>query len=1571
MSTGRASAFFQSDDLDVERVAEEAAQQAGKSVEAWLHDLILEQGGIDMAANLDESAMAEHDDALFDQLAARVKTLESALDRASPDPLIARAAPPRSQASSRKSNQEHRLATMLKTIDLLEQKLSDKSAAAQAHQAGMNTGSNTGSNDGQAERLKRLEMQLGSIETHLREVATQASSQDAAAEEVMDVPSRRPRTPKPQRPKGPASSADGRRAYDETLSSIAQSQNGFRVDNVTYKPKDRPVRSGAGRRGSDKHFETLSQKIDVLQEGMPDLNRLSELGREFSTLREEMLTGQRATMETVFADVQSLRDTLSRMQVDLADRLDDQRLAGLEQDINRVAEFLVQSPDLTAVPATLSQLSHDVSRISDGILAAMDKTETSAREQRDQLGRRLDESLKGLRDEIIAHVKVNRDNPTASVPAHFEERLIDIQSQIVGQMGNIQTHVEGLRGQVFDMEDALLRDVQKELKSGTEALVRSVDPKLTRGFNDLKGQLDQRIDALKTHVSKMDAGLRGDITAQLKSSAGRVAQDLQPQLDQRFGEIKHRLSGSQSHMDKVLEDLRGRVAKLDSGLRHEMVEQVNGGVAKLEERLEPKLNDRFNDLNTSLQGMESHLDQSVDAIRGQMFDVGNRVIAATERLEALSETRGGEEDLSDQLTAMEKRLVDAAERLEQASVRAAESQGEVPAALLQMPTLPDNLLTEDMLEQRINALSDMLSIRLADTKAQVSSEDLERLVTHDDLRGELNQLTQIITGELQKATQPADSAADTPSWVLSSDHFDARLDQLADKITATLKDLEVGRGEMPDDLVTEDRLRNGLTNLAAHLTNQLTAGQSDVMSRLETAIQAGESGSGVDGAELAALIRQSAEDTVNRLQTASASPETADLADLRRDFNDLRAASTILSDETRSSFSTVQDILQRVSGQLTALEEKQVELSQTMTAERPVVVQTAVEAEVDAPAAPASDEEELVLEPSAPDAPQAAKDVVPAPVEAASDPEEDVFARMRRHVKARDPDAPLLQPGEDDVPLAPGSGRPAMAAPAEQEPNAFATDDAADPNPPQSKTKADFIAAARRAAQAAAAEEAALEIDPGAKPSSRKSLASIRERINEIARGAGSKAPDPAPDPVEDTAPSVDPSDTAEATVEIPAQGGDEALKSDAGNDAFEGLTTADSFTEPEDAEMVFEEPRKGSLKRKLLMLVLAAAIAGPAYILYKNDVVELYKGLMTSNVPDAAAIAPGSTTAPDAPAFVTEPVADPNLPTAQDGAAEVQNPAVALPSGDAQSGLPLPSADVNDTVSGTSGDAIGDTIEVDATTTQSISSDGGLPADVGLPGFSIYNALEDLPEGLMTTKLASALDQRDPKAYAEIGRRFSEGVGTQRDLKQAAYWYEQAAAQNLAVAQFRVGTLYEDGLGVPRDDEVAHQWYRRAADNGNARAMHNLAVGYAEGAFGQPDFKRAYEWFTKGAAYGITDSQFNLGILYVRGLGVESDLKEAYKWFDVAAKSGDRDAAGKRDEVAKALSGDALTEAKAISRSWQRLPWDVEANVITPNPSAWADEASGSSADSALIREAQTLLSGLGFDAGSADGLV
>ncbi|MEM9280174.1 MAG: SEL1-like repeat protein, partial [Pseudomonadota bacterium] len=261
----------------------------------------------------------------------------------------------------------------------------------------------------------------------------------------------------------------------------------------------------------------------------------------------------------------------------------------------------------------------------------------------------------------------------------------------------------------------------------------------------------------------------------------------------------------------------------------------------------------------------------------------------------------------------------------------------------------------------------------------------------------------------------------------------------------------------------------------------------------------------------------------------------------------------------------------------------------------------------------------------------------------------------------------------------------------------------------------------------------------------------------------------------------------------------------------------------------------------------------------------------------------------------------------------------------------------------------------------------------------SISAPVEPLPFELskidfVSGALKAAAEQNDPAAVFEIGRRLTNGIGTAKNLEEAAKWYEHAANLGFIPAQYLIGNFNEKGIGVEQDRILAEAWYEQAAESGHVIAMHNLAVLNAspDPATGKNNLEKSYKWFAKAAEHGVRDSQVNLGIFLAKGTGVPVDLVESYKWFSIAAKSGDADAGQKRDFIADAMRPDQLEEARKRVENWKQIEPDAAANDVSI-PDSWKNEEDKLAllTDQNSIAQAQTLLTKLGFDPGPADGVM
>ena len=132
---------------------------------------------------------------------------------------------------------------------------------------------------------------------------------------------------------------------------------------------------------------------------------------------------------------------------------------------------------------------------------------------------------------------------------------------------------------------------------------------------------------------------------------------------------------------------------------------------------------------------------------------------------------------------------------------------------------------------------------------------------------------------------------------------------------------------------------------------------------------------------------------------------------------------------------------------------------------------------------------------------------------------------------------------------------------------------------------------------------------------------------------------------------------------------------------------------------------------------------------------------------------------------------------------------------------------------------------------------------------------------------------------------------------------------------------------------------------------MHNMAVLSAGNGQSAPDYVVAAKWFKEAADRGLADSQFNLGVLNESGLGIVKDSRAAYVWFSLAARSGDAEAARRRDLLLASLDADTLKSADEQARAWRARPVDVKINDPRVAGDQWRMQAQGQSEPTSLAQ--------------------
>jgi hypothetical protein len=167
--------------------------------------------------------------------------------------------------------------------------------------------------------------------------------------------------------------------------------------------------------------------------------------------------------------------------------------------------------------------------------------------------------------------------------------------------------------------------------------------------------------------------------------------------------------------------------------------------------------------------------------------------------------------------------------------------------------------------------------------------------------------------------------------------------------------------------------------------------------------------------------------------------------------------------------------------------------------------------------------------------------------------------------------------------------------------------------------------------------------------------------------------------------------------------------------------------------------------------------------------------------------------------------------------------------------------------------------------------------------------------------------------AQYELARLYVDGLGVERNLKQAAFWYRRAADQSNAEAQNNLGSLYAKGQGVRKSQSQAAHWYGLAAAQNNPEATSNLGVMYLRGRGVRRDPVRAFQLFLRAAQMGYTAAQNNVALMYANGQGVGCDYVWAYAWLELASK-GSSGADRLRDEIGKQMTADDIGRAETLA---------------------------------------------------------
>ncbi len=164
------------------------------------------------------------------------------------------------------------------------------------------------------------------------------------------------------------------------------------------------------------------------------------------------------------------------------------------------------------------------------------------------------------------------------------------------------------------------------------------------------------------------------------------------------------------------------------------------------------------------------------------------------------------------------------------------------------------------------------------------------------------------------------------------------------------------------------------------------------------------------------------------------------------------------------------------------------------------------------------------------------------------------------------------------------------------------------------------------------------------------------------------------------------------------------------------------------------------------------------------------------------------------------------------------------------------------------------------------------------------YGVPED-PESAFTW-YARAVENNDPLSMFKIGYMLSEGIGTEKDEREAIRMFRMSASAGVPEAMMVMSDLCLDGR-VDGGPKAAFNWCRSAADTGFPPARFRMATMMYQAEGTKRDLEGALAIYRELADAGDPDAVFMVGRMIFEGLGVEKDEGRGFELITRAASMG------------------------------------------------------------------------------------
>lgn len=229
-----------------------------------------------------------------------------------------------------------------------------------------------------------------------------------------------------------------------------------------------------------------------------------------------------------------------------------------------------------------------------------------------------------------------------------------------------------------------------------------------------------------------------------------------------------------------------------------------------------------------------------------------------------------------------------------------------------------------------------------------------------------------------------------------------------------------------------------------------------------------------------------------------------------------------------------------------------------------------------------------------------------------------------------------------------------------------------------------------------------------------------------------------------------------------------------------------------------------------------------------------------------------------------------------------------------------------------------------------------------------------------------------------ELDHRFKQALDRSVDKQclskkqqytNAFAWFEKAAAQDQAIAQYYLARYYAVGQGCEQNEQLAFEYFKKAAEQGVVEAYISLASGYRDAV----SESLAFTWLSNAASVAenyfsdamakninpifkekFAEIYYCLADWYAQGKGTSQNDEQAFKYYKLASNHGENSAlfvVGNWAAEGRGCEKDEELAFKAYKLAAER--GETRAHLIVGN---WAAEGRGCEKDEELAVQAYKL---------------